>query len=67
LALELESFDAIVRGNARLDRYMPPLDYLSDEQIVQLHAYVRAGAREALERQHNPEDRASTPQGEEEE
>ena len=47
IALNAESFAQYVRAGAP-DRGMPPFEWLSEDQMRQLHAYVRARAREAL-------------------
>jgi quinohemoprotein ethanol dehydrogenase len=46
-ALQLASFRQIVR-EGRMDKGMPAYPKLGDEQIRQLHAYLRARAREVL-------------------
>lgn len=48
IALELESFSQLLKSGALLERGMPKFDMLSDAEIRQLHAYIRARAREAL-------------------
>lgn len=48
LALKIESFRAVVKDGALLARGMPRFDMLTDREIHQLHAYIRARAREAL-------------------
>ncbi len=47
IALRADTFAQYVRSG-RAGKGMPPFDWLSDDQIRQLHAYVRARAREAL-------------------
>lgn len=46
-ALGLVDFTKAVRGGALLDRGMPRYDHLSDRDLRQLHAYIRASARAA--------------------
>jgi quinohemoprotein ethanol dehydrogenase len=46
-ALDLATFTQVVR-EGRPERGMPPFKTLTDDQIRQLHAYIRARAREAL-------------------
>jgi quinohemoprotein ethanol dehydrogenase len=47
VALPLASFRRVVR-EGRMEKGMPAYAWLGDDQIRQLHAYVRARAREAL-------------------
>jgi quinohemoprotein ethanol dehydrogenase len=47
IALRLDTFSQMVK-EGRLDRGMPQFKWMTDEQIRQLHAYLRARAREAL-------------------
>jgi len=48
IALTYDSFATFVRSGARMAQGMPKFEQLSDEQLRQLYAYVRAGARESL-------------------
>ncbi|MDE8653616.1 PQQ-dependent dehydrogenase, methanol/ethanol family [Novosphingobium album (ex Liu et al. 2023)] len=48
IALNLDSFSTLLKTGALIERGMPRFDMLSDDEIRQLHAYVRAKAREAL-------------------
>lgn len=48
IALNLESFSQLLKTGALMERGMPRFEMLSDREIRQLHAYVRARAREAL-------------------
>jgi quinohemoprotein ethanol dehydrogenase len=48
IALKLASFRDLLKSGALMARGMPRFEKFSDEQIRQLHAYVRARAREAL-------------------
>jgi quinohemoprotein ethanol dehydrogenase len=49
LALNPERFWAIVHDGVLLSRGMPRFDTLTREQVMQLYAYIRAGAREAAQ------------------
>jgi quinohemoprotein ethanol dehydrogenase len=51
IALHLESLTALLRDGRLMSRGMPRFDKLTPEQIRQVHAYIRAGAREALRKQ----------------
>jgi quinohemoprotein ethanol dehydrogenase len=48
IALDLASFGHLLKTGALLQNGMPRFENLTDEQIRQLHAYIRARAREAL-------------------
>lgn len=48
IALDMESFTAVVRDGALLQRGMPRYEQLSDEDLRQIHAFIRAKAREAV-------------------
>ena len=48
IALELASFQALLKEGPLMERGMPRFEMLSDQQVRQLHAYIRAGARESL-------------------
>lgn len=48
IALELDSFKQFLRSGALMQNGMPKFDKLTDEQIRQIHAYIRAKAREQL-------------------
>ena len=48
IALDLDAFSALLKEGTLLERGMPRFEMLSDEEIRQLHAYIRARAREAL-------------------
>ena len=48
IALDLPSMTTLLKQGTLLERGMPRFEYLTDEQIRQLHAYIRARAREAL-------------------
>jgi quinohemoprotein ethanol dehydrogenase len=48
IALDLGSFGTLLKQGPLMERGMPRFEMLTDEQIRQLHAYIRAGAREVL-------------------
>jgi len=48
IALDLPTFGQLLKTGALMERGMPRFEYLTDEQVRQLHAYIRAKAREAL-------------------
>ena len=48
IALQLDSLSSVLKQGLLLERGMPRFQNLTDEQIRQLHAYIRARAREAL-------------------
>ena len=48
IALNPDSFWTIVHEGASLQRGMPRFEMLTREQVMQIYAYIRAGAREAL-------------------
>jgi quinohemoprotein ethanol dehydrogenase len=48
IALKLDSFTTLLKSGALLEQGMPRFQQLTDDQIRQLYAYVRAKAREAL-------------------
>ena len=48
IAVDLEAFRTVLKEGPLMERGMPRFEMLPDQQIRQLHAYVRAGAREAL-------------------
>jgi len=48
IALDLESMAMLLKEGTLLERGMPRFENLTDEQIRQLHAFIRARAREAL-------------------
>jgi quinohemoprotein ethanol dehydrogenase len=51
IALDPEMFWTVVQDGALVERGMPQFADLTPQQMVQLYAYIRAGAREALQRQ----------------
>ncbi|CAN7468310.1 hypothetical protein LJR225_003189 [Phenylobacterium sp. LjRoot225] len=48
IALDPESLWTAVDDGALIKRGMPGFDNLTRDQVMQLYAYIRAGAREAL-------------------
>jgi quinohemoprotein ethanol dehydrogenase len=48
IALKIDSFATLLKSGALLDQGMPRFQELTDDQIRQLHAYIRAKAREVL-------------------
>lgn len=48
IALDLASFSQLLKSGALMSRGMPRFDRLTDAQIRQIHAYIRARAREEL-------------------
>jgi len=61
IALKLDSFTTLLRSGALLEQGMPRFQQLTDDQIRELYAYVRAKAREALGRRAK-DDTAPHPQ-----
>jgi len=48
IALDLASMSQVLKQGLLIERGMPRFQNLTDEQIRQIHAYIRARAREAL-------------------
>jgi quinohemoprotein ethanol dehydrogenase len=48
IALRLDTLTQLLRSGALMERGMPKFENLTDEQIRQIHAYLRAKAREQL-------------------
>ena len=48
IALHLDSFSQLLKSGALMERGMPRFEMLTDQEIRQLHAYIRAKARESL-------------------
>ena len=48
IALQLDSLTQLLKTGPLMDRGMPKFDKLTDVQIRQIHAYIRAKAREQL-------------------
>jgi quinohemoprotein ethanol dehydrogenase len=61
IALDLAAFSALLKEGTLLERGMPRFDALSDDEIRQLHAYIRARAREALGERKEAEAAAPMP------
>ena len=53
IALDTDSFWSVVHDGALIQNGMPRFDKLTRKQVMQIYAYVRAGAREAIEAQKN--------------
>lgn len=51
IALDPQMFWTVVQDGALVERGMPQFADLTPQQMVQLYAYIRAGAREALQKQ----------------
>jgi len=60
LALNPDAFLAVLHEGALMQNGMPRYDRLTREQVMQIHAYIRAGAREALGTR-KPQDSAAAP------
>jgi quinohemoprotein ethanol dehydrogenase len=61
IALKLGTFTTLLKSGALLEQGMPRFQQLTDDQIRQLYAYVRAKAREALGKR-SKDDTAPHPQ-----
>jgi quinohemoprotein ethanol dehydrogenase len=61
IALRLDTFGELLKSGALIQNGMPRFQNLTDEQIRQLHAYIRARAREALGKRKESGDSAPTP------
>lgn len=61
IALDLETFSQLLKEGFLLERGMPRFQMLSDDEIRQLHAYIRARAREALGKREKSDDSAPRP------
>jgi quinohemoprotein ethanol dehydrogenase len=48
LAMDVDSLWSVLHDGSLQERGMPRYEKLPREEVRQLHAYVRAGAREAL-------------------
>lgn len=48
IALQLDSFSQLLKSGALMSQGMPRFEMLTDTEIRQLHAYIRAKARESL-------------------
>jgi quinohemoprotein ethanol dehydrogenase len=48
IALDLASFSQVLKTGALMEQGMPRFEYLTDDQIRQLYAYIRYRARESL-------------------
>ncbi len=61
IALDLETFSQLLKEGLLMERGMPRFQMLTDDEIRQLHAYIRARAREALGKRKNSGDSAPRP------
>jgi len=61
IALNLETFGQLLKEGLLMDKGMPIFDTLSDDEIRQLHAYIRARAREALGKREESDASAPMP------
>jgi quinohemoprotein ethanol dehydrogenase len=61
IALNFDAFKTVLKEGALLERGMPRFEMLNDEQIRQIHAYIRAGAREVLGTRTKSNDKAPMP------
>lgn len=61
IALRLDTFSELLKGGALLSRGMPRFEDLTDQEIRQLHAYIRARAREVLGKRKESEETAPMP------
>ena len=50
IALDPEAFRSVLRDGALLQNGMPKFENLTDTQLRQIYAYIRAGAREAAQK-----------------
>jgi quinohemoprotein ethanol dehydrogenase len=50
-AVSLDAFRTVLKEGPLMERGMPRFEMLTDEQVRQIHAYIRAGAREVLDGQ----------------
>jgi quinohemoprotein ethanol dehydrogenase len=61
LAVNLEVFRTILKEGPLMERGMPRFEMLSDDQIRQLHSYIRAVARETLGKRAPSDSKAPMP------
>ena len=61
IAVNLEAFKTILKEGPLMERGMPRFEMLTDGQIRQLHAYIRAGAREVLGKRAKSDEKAPMP------
>ena len=62
LALDPEAFWTVVHDGALLERGMPRFETFTREQVMQIYAYIRAGAREVLKASDSTANAAPTQQ-----
>ena len=60
-AVSLDAFKTILKEGPLMERGMPRFEMLTDDQIRQLHAYIRAGAREVLGKRAKSDEKAPMP------
>ena len=60
LALNPDSFWSVVHNGASIQRGMPRFETLTHEQVMQIYAYIRSGARQALA-SREPQDKNPPP------
>jgi quinohemoprotein ethanol dehydrogenase len=58
IALHLDDLWTVVHDGTLIERGMPRFDTLTREQVRQIHAYIRAGAREVLGTRKPAQDKA---------
>jgi quinohemoprotein ethanol dehydrogenase len=61
IALKLDTLSELLKSGALMSTGMPRFENLTDTQIRQLHAYIRARAREALGKRKDSGDAAPMP------
>ncbi len=61
LAVDLDAFRTVLKEGPLMERGMPRFEMLTEDQIRQLHSYIRAGAREVLGKRAPSGEKASMP------
>jgi len=61
IAVNLDAFKTTLKEGPLMERGMPRFEMLTDDQIRQLHAYIRAGAREVLGKRAKSDEKAPMP------
>ncbi|MDG2004264.1 MAG: PQQ-dependent dehydrogenase, methanol/ethanol family [Novosphingobium sp.] len=61
MALQLDTLSDLLKTGALLERGMPRFEMLSDDEIRQIHAYIRKRARDALDKGDGEEETAPRP------
>jgi quinohemoprotein ethanol dehydrogenase len=59
--VNLDAFRTVLKEGPLMERGMPRFEMFTDEQIRQLHAYIRAGAREVLGKRKPSDAKAPMP------